>query len=161
MRQDSPHVLIVAAAALLFLCMPDGIPFLYAACSSPGASGSVYPFGVVRSGPCIAAPPEFVVYRADHVTLTANTPRCELTATAELDINQGGCAVYWKTFCGGDPCATVLAGTGTLDDEITSMTVKCNGAGESMSIVLGFPQNCSSCIPAQCYEASGTCTGPP
>jgi hypothetical protein len=159
MRQNSPHALVVAAAALLFLCMPDGIPFLYAACASPGASGSVTNYGVNRCGPCITSGnPQFVIYRTDNCTLVWDTPRCELTATVDLDINESGCKVYWKTFCGGQTCGSAtLAGTGIMTGS-RSMTVRCDGSDENMQIELGHPQTCSSCSPSQCFVAQGTCT---
>jgi len=156
----TPCNLALAAAAILFLWLPSGIPHLYAECETVFGDDPV--LSILDSDDCTT--PGGPMITAADVTLSATTPdhcviKLSATVTIEDPVKTTTCELYISFACGGGGCAgsPELAATGNGEYEV-SKTLACGADNDLMDIDFHRGGSvCTGCSPIVVVHGTAIC----
>jgi hypothetical protein len=139
----TPCSLVLIAFPAAFLFMPEGIPFIYAACGG-GISSHVTNMQTNRLSPCKSANgTEAVIVHS--ATLDNSSAGCEFKVTADLEIisHADQCDALVETSCAIDMCSQYVI-PGPTRETVIEIT-QCNTNTDTHWITIaGYSCDCSS-----------------
>jgi len=146
LRGLSPCVLALVLIPTAFLLMPNGMPFVFAHCSTlvNGHPDITNTFHTI----CAAGATEVAKVYPTYTAETETSP-CRLIVSIEnLVINSTGCKVFWRNECissvhGTSVCNSALVATGPFNG-VKATTLTCD-QGHTMKVKL--EREGASCIP--------------
>jgi len=160
----TPAALVAMAFPVLFLLVPDGLPFVYAVCG--GGAGTATNPTVQFCRSCADNDPlENDSITVSSCSVSGSYNYCALTGQVTLSIATiDACDVEWTAncsnqggFCAGYPS---FALSGPATNQTISHTLHCNGDGEIITLELQGKANCkcaSSNGDTRVFGGSATC----
>ena len=157
-----PARLCLVYLLILSLLLPDGLPFVYAACGPITAIVSKTVIPTARScGPVSTTDQKAVQLKKIYPSGTSSWG-CGIKADVKIMISQSYCCVYWSAQCGpGAPCATESSECGQINTwKPITQSVTCDGGGDYPKITLdACSACCNNCTPTEVYIAEFSCGG--
>lgn len=161
--QLTPVRVVALALPIVWLVLPDGIPFVYASC---GTAASCTITSTTSSGAsCGTGTPQEVVIISTAIEQEPGGGKCGFTLAVKLDVN-GNCTLCWHSWCTHGPnnpnqCDTCEGDFGAGPEDTKKWTVSCDSCGDNPIVSLKVKNGCPGCPTGLNPVASGTlnCNG--
>ena len=163
LRRLDPCRFVLLTLPAILLILPDGIPFLRAACNSVGTVGQVTNVAVATCTSCLigCGGPTTAVATVTECTVSGSSTKCELSATVSFQIFTSGCVLEWTPSCAGGVgnCTSAVedAATGPFSGS-DSKSFGCDSYSDAMVLDLNTQgTTCVNCTPVVLFRGTGSC----